>query len=88
MALEKKFVDLQGLSYFRDSLLEKSIADSNKNVTNKTANVKAIADYVDNEVNALSNAVTSELSEKVEMEVSNTEPLDENVSLWVDTSAT
>ena len=48
MALEKKFVDLQGLSYFRDSLLENSIADSNKNVTNKTANVKAIADYVDN----------------------------------------
>lgn len=88
MALEKKFVDLQGLSYFRDALLEKSIADSNKNVTNKTANVKAIADYVDNEVNALSNAVTSELSEKVEMKVSNTEPLDENVSLWVDTSAT
>ena len=88
MALEKKFVDLQGLSYFRDSLLEKSIADSNKNVTNKTANVKAIADYVDNEVNALSNAVTSELSEKVEMKVSNTEPLDETVSLWVDTSAT
>lgn len=88
MALEKKFVDLQGLSYFRDSLLENSIADSNKNVTNKTANVKAIADYVDNEVNALSNAVTSELSEKVEMKVSNTEPLDENVSLWVDTSAT
>lgn len=88
MALEKKFVDLQGLSYFRDSLLEKSIADSNKNVTNKTANVKAIADYVDKEVNALSTAVTSELSEKVEMKVSNTEPLDENVSLWVDTSAT
>ena len=88
MALEKKFVDLQGLSYFRDSLLEKSIADSNKNVTNKTANVKAIADYVDKEVNTLSNAVTSELSEKVEMEVSNTEPSDENVSLWVDTSAT
>lgn len=88
MALEKKFVDLQGLSYFRDSLLENSIADSNKNVTNKTANVKAIADYVDKEVNALSTAVTSELSEKVEMEVSNTEPLDENVSLWVDTSAT
>lgn len=88
MALEKKFVDLQGLSYFRDSLLEKSIADSNKNVTNKTANVKAIADYVNKEVNALSNAVTSELSEKVEMAVSNTEPLDENVSLWVDTSAT
>lgn len=88
MALEKKFVDLQGLSYFRDSLLEKSIADSNKNVTNKTANVKAIADYVDKEVNTLSNAVTSELSEKVEMKVSNTEPLDENVSLWVDTSAT
>ena len=88
MALEKKFVDLQGLSYFRDSLLENSIADSNKNVTNKTANVKAIADYVDKEVNTLSNAVTSELSEKVEMKVSNTEPLDENVSLWVDTSAT
>ena len=88
MALEKKFVDLQGLSYFRDSLLEKSIVDSNKNVTNKTANVKAIADYVDKEVNTLSNAVTSELSEKVEMEVSNTEPSDENVSLWVDTSAT
>ena len=88
MALEKKFVDLQGLSYFRDSLLENSIADSNKNVTNKTANVKAIADYVDQEVNTLSNAVTSELSEKVEMKVSNTEPLDENVSLWVDTSAT
>lgn len=88
MALEKKFVDLQGLSYFRDSLLEKSIADSNKNVTNKTANVKAIADYVDKEVNTLSNAVTSELSEKVEMKVSNTEPSDENVSLWVDTSAT
>ena len=88
MALEKKFVDLQGLSYFRDSLLENSIADSNKNVTNKTANVKAIADYVDNEVNKLSTTVTSELSEKVEMEVSNTEPLDENVSLWVDTSAT
>lgn len=88
MALEKKFVDLQGLSYFRDSLLEKSIADSNKNVTNKTANVKAIADYVDKEVNTLSNAVTSELSEKVEMKVSDTEPSDENVSLWVDTSAT
>lgn len=88
MALEKKFVDLQGLSYFRDSLLENSIADSNKNVTNKTANVKAIADYVDKEVNSLSNAVTSELSEKVEMEVSGTEPSDENVSLWVDTSAT
>lgn len=88
MALEKKFVDLQGLSYFRDSLLEKSIADSNKNVTNKTANVKAIADYVDKEVNSLSTAITSELSEKVEMEVSGTEPSDENVSLWVDTSAT
>ena len=88
MALEKKFVDLQGLSYFRDTLLEKSIADSNKNVTNKTANVKAIADYVDKEVNTLSNAVTSELSEKVEMKVSDTEPSDENVSLWVDTSAT
>ena len=88
MALEKKFVDLQGLSYFRDSLLEKSIVDSNKNVTNKTANVKAIADYVDKEVNTLSNAVTSELSEKVEMKVSDTEPSDENVSLWVDTSAT
>ena len=88
MALEKKFVDLQGLSYFRDSLLENSIANSNKNVTNKTANVKAIADYVDKEVNTLSNAVTSELSEKVEMEVSDTEPSDENVSLWVDTSAT
>ena len=88
MALEKKFVDLQGLSYFRDSLLENSIADSNKNVTNKTANVKAIADYVYKEVNTLSNAVTSELSEKVEMKVSDTEPSDENVSLWVDTSAT
>ena len=66
MALTKKnYVDLTGLSTFKSSLLGTVINDSNKATTNKTATIKAIADYVDSEVEDLSSAVTAELAKKV-----------------------
>ena len=66
MALTKKnYVDLTGLSTFKSSLLGTVINDSNKATTSKTATIKAIADYVDSEVEDLSSAVTAELAKKV-----------------------
>ena len=66
MALTKKnYVDLTGLSTFKSSLLGTVINDTNKTTTNKTATIKAIADYVDSEVEDLSSAVTAELAKKV-----------------------
>ena len=66
MAFTKKnYVDLTGLSTFKTSLLGTVINDSNKTTTNKTATIKAIADYVDSEVVDLSSAVTTELAKKV-----------------------
>ena len=66
MAFTKKnYVDLTGLSTFKTSFLGTVINDSNKTTTNKTATIKAIADYVDSEVADLSSAVTTELAKKV-----------------------
>ena len=66
MALTKKnYVDLTGLSTFKSSLLGTVINDTNKATTSKTATIKAIADYVDSEVEDLSSAVTAELAKKV-----------------------
>lgn len=66
MALTKKnYVDLTGLSTFKSSLLGTVINDTNKTTTSKTATIKAIADYVDSEVEDLSSAVTAELAKKV-----------------------
>ena len=66
MAFTKKnYVDLTGLSTFKSSLLGTVINDTNKTTTNKTATIKAIADYVDSEVEDLSSAVTAELAKKV-----------------------
>ena len=66
MAFTKKnYVDLTGLSTFKTSLLGTVINDTNKTTTNKTATIKAIADYVDSEVADLSSAVTTELAKKV-----------------------
>lgn len=66
MAFTKKnYVDLTGLSTFKSSLLGTVINDTNKTTTNKTATIKAIADYVDSEVGDLSSAVTAELAKKV-----------------------
>ena len=66
MAFTKKnYVDLTGLSTFKSSLLGTVINDSNKTTTSKTATIKAIADYVDSEVEDLSSAVTAELAKKV-----------------------
>ena len=66
MAFTKKnYVDLTGLSTFKSSLLGTVINDTNKATTNKTATIKAIADYVDSEVEDLSSAVTAELAKKV-----------------------
>ena len=66
MAFTKKnYVDLTGLSTFKSSLLGTVINDTNKATTNKTATIKAIADYVDSEVGDLSSAVTAELAKKV-----------------------
>ena len=66
MALTKKnYVDLTGLSTFKSSLLGTVINDTNKTTTNKTATIKAIADYVDSEVEDLSSAVTAELAKKI-----------------------
>ena len=66
MALTKKnYVDLTGLSTFKSSLFGTVIHDSNKATTSKTATIKAIADYVDSEVEDLSSAVTAELAKKV-----------------------
>ena len=66
MALTKKnYVDLTGLSTFKSSLLGTVINDSNKATTSKTATIKAIADYVDSEVEDLSSAVTAELAKKI-----------------------
>ena len=66
MAITKRaYIDLEGLSTFKTSLLSTVINDSNKTITNRTANIKAIADYVDSEVSDLSKAVTTELAKKV-----------------------
>ena len=66
MAFTKKnYVDLTGLSTFKSSLLGTVINDTNKTTTNKTATIKAIADYVDSEVGDLSSAVTAELAKKI-----------------------
>ena len=66
MAITKRaYIDLEGLSTFKTSLLGTVINDSNKTTTNKTATIKAIADYVDSEVSDLSSAVTTELAKKV-----------------------
>ena len=66
MALTKKnYVDLTGLSTFKSSLLGTVINDSNKATTSKTATIKAIADYVDSEVEDLSSAVTAEFAKKL-----------------------
>ena len=66
MALTKKnYVDLTGLSTFKSSLLGTVINDTNKTTTSKTATIKAIADYVDSEVEDLSSAVTAELAKKI-----------------------
>lgn len=66
MAITKRaYIDLEGLSAFKSSLLSTVINDSNKTTTNRTANIKAIADYVDSEVSDLSKAVTTELAKKV-----------------------
>ena len=62
---EKNYVDLTGLSTFKSSLLGTVINDTNKTTTNKTATIKAIADYVDSEVEDLSSAVTAELAKKI-----------------------
>lgn len=62
---KKKFIDITGLSTFRNSLLGTSIEEANKTTENKTATIKAIAEYVDSEVNDLSSAVTTGLAEKV-----------------------
>lgn len=66
MAITKRaYIDLEGLSAFKSSLLSTVINDSNKTITNRTANIKAIADYVDSEVADLSKAITTELAKKV-----------------------
>lgn len=62
---KKEFIDITGLSTFRNSLLGTSIEEANKTTENKTATIKAIAEYVDSEVNDLSSAVTTGLAEKV-----------------------
>lgn len=62
---KKNYVDLTGLSTFKSSLLDTVINDTNKATTSKTATIKAIADYVDSEVEDLSSAVTAELAKKV-----------------------
>jgi hypothetical protein len=62
---KKKFIDITGLSTFKNSLLGTSIEEANKTTENKTATIKAIAEYVDSEVNDLSSAVTTGLAEKV-----------------------
>ena len=66
MATTKKaYIDLEGLSAFKSSLLSTVINDSNKTTTNKTATIKAIADYVDSEIGDLSSAITADLAKKV-----------------------
>ena len=66
MAITKRaYIDLEGLSAFKTSLLGTVINDSNKTTTNKTATIKAIADYVDSEIGDLSSAITADLAKKV-----------------------
>ena len=68
MAISKKsYIDLSGLTKFRDLLLKTTIdVDNDTSVDNKTASVSAILEYVGSVETSIINGVNTSLNSKVQ----------------------